>query len=64
MDKLKSGRGGIRDGAGRPKKAAKEKRVRVSITLSPGAVEKLKEEPNQSLAVEEALWDRWSKVKS
>ncbi|MEY4685118.1 MAG: hypothetical protein RLZ25_1577 [Pseudomonadota bacterium] len=64
MDKLKSGRGGVRDGAGRPKKTTKEKRVRVSITLSPGAVEKLKEEQNQSIAVEEALWDRWSKVKS
>ena len=55
MEKLKSGRGGARKGAGRPQKPEEEKKVTVTIRLSKKVVDHLGQFKNRSKVVEDAL---------
>jgi hypothetical protein len=55
MDKLKSGRGGARKGAGRPQKLEEEKKVTITITLTKKVVDQLGQFKNRSKVVEDAL---------
>ena len=55
-------RGGARPNAGRHKKPANERRLQVSISLTPPVVEKLNREPSRSQFVETALVEKWARV--
>jgi uncharacterized protein (DUF4415 family) len=58
---FKSGRGGAREGAGRPE--ADNPKIKVSYRLAPDVVEWLRGQPNQAAAIERAVRNEMDRQK-